>query len=106
MDTSADDGVYGAHLDDELSEATLADLLPTASWLLIKCAPSALLSDLQLIMELLPPERMSLPTAPLLFTAACVVQNAQRSGVPTITPLPHPSRRLAAKWPWSRRSRW
>ena len=50
----------------ELDEASMADLLPTAAWTLIHATSSTLLSDLQLILEMLPPALQKAPTAPLM----------------------------------------
>ena len=48
----------------------LADLLPTAAWMVINCTPTTLLTDLQLILEMLPPAqvlaRAGLPLSPSL----------------------------------------
>ena len=50
----------------ELDEASMADLLPTAAWTLIHATSSTLLSDLQLILEMLPPALQKASTAPLM----------------------------------------
>ena len=50
----------------ELDEASMADLLPTAAWMLIHATSSTLLSDLQLVLEMRPPDLQKAPTAPLM----------------------------------------
>ena len=71
-----------------LDEEQLADLLPTAAWILINTASSTLLSDLQLILEMLPPNLFPVaPTAPLLLTAACMVRNLQPDSSSVSYPL-------------------
>jgi hypothetical protein len=50
----------------ELDEASMADLLPTAAWTLIHATSSTLLSDLQLVLEMRPPDLQKAPTAPLM----------------------------------------
>ena len=76
-----DGGVPNGEADDGetslLDEEGLADLLPTAAWLIVEARPALLLSDLQSILELLPPEQLVSPTAPMLLTAACMVRNLQ-----------------------------
>ena len=52
----------------ELDEASMADLLPTAAWTLIHATSSTLLSDLQLVLEMRPPDLQKAPTAPLMAT--------------------------------------
>jgi len=52
----------------ELDEASMADLLPTAAWTLIHATSSTLLSDLQLVLEMRPPDLQKAPTTPLMAT--------------------------------------
>jgi hypothetical protein len=51
----------------ELDEASMADLLPTAAWTLIHATSSTLLSDLQLVLEMRPPDFQKASTAPLMI---------------------------------------
>ena len=57
-------------------ESTMADLLPTMAWLLSRCRPVSLTSDLHALIELLPPETLP-ASVPLLLTASCMVRNLE-----------------------------